>query len=80
MSSCVPRSVCCGLDNVRYVTIQAEGSSAAIKVGKLLVKVALPRCDDSTVASDVCIQPLNVNIISAPDLSVWPSCWREPRV
>ena len=50
---CVPRSVCCGLENVRYVTIQAEGSSAAIKVGKLLVKVALPRCDDSTVASDV---------------------------
>ena len=45
----VPRSVCCGLETVRYITIQAEGSSAAIKVGKLLVKVALPRCDDSTV-------------------------------
>ena len=47
----VPRSVCCGLETVRYITIQAEGTSAAIKVGKLLVKVALPRCDDSTVAT-----------------------------
>ena len=78
MSSSLSRSACCGLESVRYVTIQAEGDSSALKTGKLLVKVALPRCDDSTVATDVCIQPLNVNIISDPDLSVWPSCWREP--
>ena len=57
MSSSLPRSACCGLESVRYVTIQAEGDSAALKTGKLLVKVALPRCDDSTVASDVCISP-----------------------
>ena len=32
-----------------YVTLQVEGSSPALKIGKLLVKVALPRCDDSQV-------------------------------
>ena len=73
--------MCCGLETVRYITIQAEGSSAAIKVGKLLVKVALPRCDDSTVANEFVSWFANVTIIiSAADLPVWPRWGREPRL
>ena len=42
------RSACCG-SVARFITIQAEGSSTAIKIGKVLVKVALPMCSSSQV-------------------------------
>ena len=46
------RVACCG-HVARHVTIQVEGSSTVLKIGKILVKVALPRCDTSQVEHEL---------------------------
>ena len=45
------RLACCGLAGARYVTLQLTSPSnpANLKIGKLVVKVALPLCDPSQV-------------------------------
>ena len=44
------RVACCGLAGVRYVTVQVTTSSSpSLRIGKLLVKVALPLCDPTQV-------------------------------
>ena len=44
------RVACCG-HVARYVTIQVEGTSTVLSIGKILVKVALPRCDITQVVN-----------------------------
>ena len=47
------RVACCGLAGVRYVTIQlTSSSSSSLEIGKLLVRVALPRCDPTKVTTN----------------------------
>ena len=64
------RVACCG-HVARHVTIQVEGSSTVLKIGKILVKVALPRCDTSQVNTNFSSYKLTfVNCISAADLTL----------
>ena len=48
------RLACCGLAGARYVTLQLTSPSnpANLKIGKLVVKVALPLCDPSQVLKE----------------------------
>ena len=49
------RLACCGLAGVRFVSLQVTSSSStSLKVGKLLVKVALPRCDPAQSLASLC--------------------------
>ena len=49
------RLACCGLEAVRFVSLQVTSSSAtSLQVGKLVVRVALPLCDPTTSLASLC--------------------------
>ena len=49
------RLACCGLAGVRFVSLQVtSSSSSSLKVGKLLVRVALPLCDPTQSLASLC--------------------------
>ena len=49
------RLACCGLQAVRFVSLQVTSSSAtSLQVGKLEVRVALPLCDPTQSLASLC--------------------------